>query len=242
MAQSECVFWEGLGLVIGQLGVVPLSVHTIPNQVTMALCLAPFSAGTALAIRMGITLPQSVTQAKQVAIASCVLVTLFFGLVEVLVYYYSDAIIGFFSEDPEVIELAQAIWFKVCVFNFLIALFGVLVGVATGLEQQWTLGFVNTFFLFVVSLPVCYYLAVVRGGGLEVAWTWINYPYVGINGVLIALFTFTDWYKVQKKIQAMNIEEQWKNGDTHEDDIETTNESQALIPSHATTTSGYGTQ
>ena len=207
LAQSEWVFWEGLGLVIGQLGVIPLSVHTIPNQVTFALCVAPFAAGTALAIRMGITLPQSVSQAKKVALVSCTLVTVFFGIVEWIVYCNAETIIGFFSQDPQVMELAKAIWWKVCLFNFLVALFGVLVGVATGLGKQWTLGYVNFFFLFILGLPICYYLAVVQEGGLEVAWSWINVPYLGINCVLVAIFAGTNWHEVQEKIQTKGYDD-----------------------------------
>lgn len=37
LAQSEWVFWEALGLVVGVLGVLELSAHTILNQTIMAL-------------------------------------------------------------------------------------------------------------------------------------------------------------------------------------------------------------
>jgi hypothetical protein len=39
LAQSEWVFWEALGLIVGKLGVVALSTHTIPSQVIMFLCM-----------------------------------------------------------------------------------------------------------------------------------------------------------------------------------------------------------
>ncbi len=37
LAQSEWVFWEALGLVVGMVGVLELSAHTIPNQTIMVL-------------------------------------------------------------------------------------------------------------------------------------------------------------------------------------------------------------
>lgn len=200
-AQSEWVFWEALGLVIGLLGIVPLSVHTIPNQVTMLLCLAPFSAGTALTIRMGITLPISVGHAKKIALVATLLVTVFFALVNLLVYVLSDPIIGFFTNDKEVIELAQDVWWKVCVFNESVAIFGILAGVANGLGMQWTLAGVNVFWLWVFGLPAIYYFAVTQEGGLDAAWTWINFPYVGMNACLIIAFIRTNWNDVAHRIQ-----------------------------------------
>jgi Na+-driven multidrug efflux pump len=201
LAQSEWVYWEALGLVIGLLGVVPLSVHTIPNQVTMLLFLAPFSAGTALTIRVGTTLPISVRDAQHIAIACVVLVTVFFTFVNLLVYVKSESVIGFFTNDREVIELAEAVWWKVCIFNQSVALFEILCGVANGLGIQWTLGGVNFFWLWLFGLPAIYHFAVTRGGGLETAWTWINYPHISMNVCLIAAFAKTNWYDVADKIK-----------------------------------------
>jgi Na+-driven multidrug efflux pump len=200
LAQSEWVFWEALGLVIGLLGVVPLSVHTIPNQVTMLLCLAPFSAGTALTIRMGTTLPINVRDAQNIAIACVVLVTVFSMFVNLLVYVKSESVIGFFTNDREVIELADAVWWKVCIFNQSVALFEILCGVANGLGIQWTLGGVNFFWLWLFGLPAIYHVAVTRGGGLEAAWTWINYPYFGMHVCLIAAFVKESWRDVADNI------------------------------------------
>ena len=202
LAQSEWIFWEALGLVVGKLGVVALSVHTIPNQVTMALCLAPFSAATALAIRMGVTLPVSVSHAKKIAVACIILVTIFFTLVNAVVYVRADWIIGFFTTDPDVVHLANEIWWKVVVFNIEISLFAILTGVATGLGMQWTLGWVNLFWLWIFGLPAVYYFAVLRDGGLDSAWTWINFPYIGMSLTLISLFAFkADWDRIAEEIQ-----------------------------------------
>lgn len=35
LVQSEWIFWEALGIIVGKLGVDALSVHTIPNQTIM---------------------------------------------------------------------------------------------------------------------------------------------------------------------------------------------------------------
>jgi hypothetical protein len=67
--------------------------------------------------------------------------------------------------------------------------------------MQWTLGAINVFFLWVFGVPVTYYTALVRGGGVSSVWTWINAPYTCMNLSLIAIFIMTDWQKVQRKIQ-----------------------------------------
>eukprot|EP00980_Cylindrotheca_fusiformis_P004414 scaffold942_cov108-Cylindrotheca_fusiformis.AAC.1 len=199
-AQSEWVFWEALGLVVGLLGVVPLSVHTIPSQMTMLLCLGPFSAGTALTIRLGMTLPVNTRHAERIAIACVLLVTIFFMFINLLLFLNSRSIIGFFTVDDEVIQLADDIWWKVCIFNEIVALFEILAGLANGLGMQWTLGSVNAIWLWLFGLPAIYYCAVTLGGGLDAAWTWINFPYLGMCLSLIIGFFRTKWENIADKI------------------------------------------
>jgi len=232
-AQSEWIFWEALGLVIGLLGVVPLSVHTIPNQVSMLLCLPPCSAGTALSIRIGITLPLDVNHAKRIAVACVALTTAVFGVVNIGVYIWSDLVFGLFTKDKEVMVLANAIWWKVCTFNASVALFGALCGVANGLGMQWTLAATNVFWLWVFGLPAIYYMAYIRDGGLESAWNWINYPYIGMSACLIAAYAMANWQKVADKIQ-----EEDKN--TSKDENESASESAPLIHERGSGDQGYG--
>eukprot|EP00980_Cylindrotheca_fusiformis_P031668 scaffold26767_cov117-Cylindrotheca_fusiformis.AAC.3 len=223
-AQSEWVFWEALGLVIGLLGVIPLSVHTIPNQVTMLLCLAPFSAGTALTIRIGSTLPISARHAKDIAIACVALGLAWFTVVNLLVFINSEHIIAFFTKDEEVKKLANAIWWKVCVYNESVAMFEILAGVANGLGLQWTLGGVNFFWLWIFGLPAIYHFAVTHGGRLQAAWSWINFPYLGMNSCLIIAFALTSWRDIAKKIREREsppyVEEESME---HDDDVEDEN-------------------
>ena len=204
-AQSEWIYWEALGLIIGKMGVLELSVYTIPNQVVMAMCMSPFAFGIALAIRMGVTFNTSVARVQQIVLTTLVASAILFGLVTIAMYVCSDAIFSVFTNDPEVLGLAHKIWWKVCVLNFNVAIFGILTGIATGLGAQWTLGAVNFFFLWGFGIPVTYYFAWLQGGGLETAWNWINPPYTCMNISLCAIFTTTDWYKVQEKIKSGEI-------------------------------------
>jgi len=225
LAQSEWIFWEALGLIIGQLGVLELSVHTIPNQLVMLACLAPFAFGTALAIRMGITLSSSkphnhhhqdgrssgagsldtVRKTQRMVVLIISLSLVIFGVVAIGMYLYRQWIYSFFTTEAQVIGKAEQIWWKVCLFSFNVAIFALFTGVATGLGMQWSLGAVNFGFLWLFGVPVTYYSTIVLRGGLEAAWTWINVPYVMMNATLLGIFLMTDWYQIQDKILSGDI-------------------------------------
>eukprot|EP00533_Pseudo-nitzschia_delicatissima_P009088 CAMPEP_0116112390 /NCGR_PEP_ID=MMETSP0327-20121206/18952_1 /TAXON_ID=44447 /ORGANISM="Pseudo-nitzschia delicatissima, Strain B596" /LENGTH=151 /DNA_ID=CAMNT_0003605683 /DNA_START=490 /DNA_END=941 /DNA_ORIENTATION=- len=147
----------------------------------MAFCMVPFSFGIALAIRMGISLPISVKRTQVIVLATLIFSALLFT-------------------DDAVKELADVVWLKVSLFNFNVAIFGILVGIATGLGKQWPLGVINFVFLWLFGLPMIYYTAVVQDQGLDAAWYWMNIPYLCMNVTLGILFVFTDWNEVQEQI------------------------------------------
>jgi hypothetical protein len=74
-------------------------------------------------------------------------------------------------------------------------------GTATGLGMQWTLGLVTVVFLWVMGMPAAYYFAVVRGGGMGLAWSWIVPPYICINATLMVCFLLKDWDKLANEIR-----------------------------------------
>jgi Na+-driven multidrug efflux pump len=157
---------------------------------------------------MGVTLPQSVRRTKIIIAAVLAGSTIVFGLVSILVYFLSDWMIAIFTSDEEVKELAHSIWWKVCLFNFNVAVFGILCGIATGLAKQWTLGAINLFFLWIFpGLPMIYYTTITLHQGLNAAWTWVNVPYMCMNICLLVLFVSTDWHAAQEKITKSQDEE-----------------------------------
>jgi len=79
MAQTEWVYWEAVGLIVGTLDVTELSAHTIANQVMMIMFSTPYGVGVALSIRMGAILPFNVKKAKYLATGTVFVVTIFLG-------------------------------------------------------------------------------------------------------------------------------------------------------------------
>jgi MATE family multidrug resistance protein len=201
LASSEWWYWELVTFLIGTLGVIPLSVHTVPTQVIMVSFMLPIGIGIALSIRLGLTLPHSITRAKRLVVGCFLVSTLIFAAFSILMFTYREAIFRVFVSDEDVLAGCDRIWWKVTVYFFSIGVFGINCGIATGLGMQWTLGVVNTFFLWVIGLPALSYFAIVRGGGVDTAWALIYPPYILINIVLMVAFYLADWRKIQTDIR-----------------------------------------
>jgi Na+-driven multidrug efflux pump len=154
---------------------------------------------------MGVSLSVSVQRTKWIAVATLSFSAVAFGILSILAYVFRERIVAIFTTNDEVKELAKEVWYKVCLFNFNVAIFGVLVGVATGLGKQWSLGIINFVCLFFFGLPVIYYSSITLNGGLSSAWTWINVPYLVMNICLVLLFVTTDWHAIQEKIHDRDV-------------------------------------
>ena len=112
-------------------------------------------------------------------------------------------------------------------------MFALLWGVATGLGMQWTLAAINLVFLWAFGIPVTYYLALVKNGGLAMVWTLINAPYLCMNISLIILFLLSDWGKVQAKIRERDEIEATSELEAHAKNARNMTlqvETQSLIP------------
>jgi multidrug resistance protein, MATE family len=201
LASSEWIYWETLSLIIGRFGVIPLSVHTIPTQVIMVSFMGPLGLGIALSIRLGATLPNSVARAKRTVRDCLIFSFVVFGGMAVAMYTERYAIYSWFTSNANVIKGCEEIWFKVCMYSLQLSIFGVLMGACVGLGMQWTLGTTTVVVLWIFGLPAAYFMAVVRDGGLNAAWTAIWPPYLVINLVLGAAIIVADWDNIAQKIR-----------------------------------------
>lgn len=220
VAQCEWVFWEALGLLVGKLGVLAMTAHTIPTQIVFSATTFPISCGVALAVRMGISLPKSVLRARAIALLVVGAFSVLSLLASFFLYGSRKFLIRFFldengdddnssnsnitatattntntntnintSDAEEVFDLADSIWPEVCVFTFNVALFGIMIGISSGLGKQWILAIINVFYLWIFGMPVIYYTAIVSNNKgdedtstrLKTIWFWMDVAYAGIN-------------------------------------------------------------
>jgi Na+-driven multidrug efflux pump len=161
----------------------------------------PLGIGVALSIRLGATLSRNVKRAKQLVMGCFLVSTVLFAIMTILMYTYRNFIFQLFTTDPDVLDGCERIWWKVVVYFFVLAIFGINMGIATGLGMQWTLGIVTLVFLWIIGLPAIYYFALFRGGGLETTWTWVYPPYIFMNAVLVAAFCLADWHAISVAIR-----------------------------------------
>lgn len=208
---SEWIYWEILVLMVGTLGVVPLSVQSISNMVVELGCMLPIGVGIALAIRIGTIVSVNVKRAKILAVSCLGGGIVVFGLLSLLLYTQQERVVSLFTVENDVLDGCKEIWWKVSLLHFNIGIYGIVMGIATGLGMQWTLGIASFVALVVLGVPSAYYFALVEGGGLQSIWTWMNPPYVMINIVLLIALWHTDWHAISAEI----IERE--GGDSDED-------------------------
>lgn len=201
LASSEWAWWELLTLMIGTLGVVPLSVHAIPTQVILTTFMLPYGIGIALAIRIGATLPTDYRRAKKLTIWSVIVSFVLFTIISVVMYMMREQICSLFSSDPDVLEGAKEIWWKIVFTFFHTCCFGIVAGISYGLGMQWAQGWATAGFMWLFSLPALYIHAIVFDGGLSAAWTWIYPPYMGINTFMAFQFINADWEAISRSVQ-----------------------------------------
>ncbi|KAL7569903.1 hypothetical protein ACA910_008568 [Epithemia clementina (nom. ined.)] len=201
LASLEWMYWEVLALLIGTLGVLPLSAHTIPTQVIFITFMLPLGIGIALAIRLGSAMTHNVPLAKRLACGTFVFSSALFAIMSLLVYWFRFYIFALFTYEAEVIELCDQIWFDVCLYMMLSCVFGINSGIAIGLGMQWTFGITVVVALWFLGMPASYYFAIIRGGGLAAAWICIWPPYVLVNAIMFFTFLRKDWDEISLLIR-----------------------------------------
>lgn len=216
LASFEWVYWEALALIIGSLGVLPLSAHTVPTQIMFFGFMIPLGLGIALAIRLGSLISKNVQRARYVAMGTCSLGGIFFAIISIVMYYYRNVLYNIFTKEKDVIDLCEQIWFHVCLYFFLLSFFGIINGLCIGLGMQWTLGIITLISLWCFGLPASYYFAVIQNGGLEAAWVFIWPPYLIIDiYMLFSAFIVADWDQISTTIR---IREGLVNDEINDDD------------------------
>jgi MATE family multidrug resistance protein len=198
---SEWIYWEALALLIGTFGIVPLSVHTIPAQILMITFMGPYSLGIALSIRLGATLPVLVPRAQQTTIDCFVVSVAVFGALSVIMYTQQDWLISLFTTSEAVIHGCHEIWWDVCLYSFVLSVYGIHMGACVGLGMQWTLGTATIISLWMVGLPSTYYLSVLKHGGIRMAWAMIWPPYILLPIVLTIAIMRADWDEIARDIR-----------------------------------------
>jgi Na+-driven multidrug efflux pump len=176
-------------------------INTIPTQLIMVTFMGPYSLGLALSIRLGATIPVLVSRAKQTVADTFIFSAIAFGTISIIMYMKQNWLISLFTTAEAVVIGCHEIWWKVCIYSFCLSIYAIFMGVCIGLGMQWTLGIGTIIALWVIGLPSGYYFAVVKDGGIDMAWSTVWPPYILLPIALTIAIVRADWDKVALEIR-----------------------------------------
>ena len=106
LSLNEWLFWEGLALVAGRLGALPLTISTIALQVPIGLFMVPIGLAYALSIRIGTVISRDYRYAQRLMLICSTIFVVVDGLLCFALYWWHLEIIGLFTSDPAVVEVS----------------------------------------------------------------------------------------------------------------------------------------
>lgn len=160
----------------------------------------PLGISVGLAVKMGHVIAKSPTRAK-LMVGGCMAFTAVLGaIVSLLLHLFRFQVIGAFTNDKDVLEMALAIWPELCYYLFLIYIFGIHVAILRALDMQWRAATIIMVTLYCFTLPAVIYFAIVQGGGLIAQWKVLPVCYTFMQIALAAGYVFLNWNDYAKKI------------------------------------------
>jgi len=221
LSLSEWWLWETVCFIVGTFGVVPLVVHSIAYNLVPILFMPTLGMSIGLTVRMGNVIAYDIVKAKLLA-SWCMLFNVIFGafLASVL-FIFRIEIAGLFTNDPEVVQGCEEIWPKLCIYIFILHIFGINSAILRSLGLQWRMAVIIFSFLWFITLPSIVYFAVHRGGGLTAVWSVLPVFYAIMQIILALAYITADWDLIGKNIH--------KN--SHGDRVSVNDETKQLLPS-----------
>ena len=188
-ALSEWWFWEINCFIVGSFGIIPLCVHTIAYNLVPLLFMIPLGISIGLTVRMGILLATDVPRAKKVA-TWCMGFTILVGaIVSGSLFLLRVPIVLLFTNDPKVLQGCEEIWPKLCIYTFILHIFGINSAILRALGMQWHIAAIIFGTCWVGALPTIVYFSIYRGGGLDAIWTILPFFYIIMQFLLAMCYT-----------------------------------------------------
>jgi len=200
LSLSEWWFWETVCFIVGSFGVVPLCVHTIAYNLVPLLFMIPLGIMIGLTVRMGHVIAHDVKRAKLLA-SWCMLFTTILGaIVAGLLFQFRVQIAMLFTNDEAVIQGCKDIWPKLCIYIFVLYIFGINSAILRALGMQWHMAAIIFGCLWLGTLPALIYFAIRKGGGIDAVWSTLPVFYVLMQFLLAGSYITADWTKIGNEI------------------------------------------
>lgn len=183
----------------------------IATQIITVTYMIPLGVSEAISIRLGNTIPQSASKAKTLSFWYLISALVLMTIVSLCTYIFRSSIYQIFTKEEDIIQGCEEIWSKVCMYIFTIGIWAIMEGITTSIGRQWIVGVLVVILLWSISLPLLYYLAIVKNGGLNVAWQCVWPPNLILTIFLAVYLSRLDW-------DALSAEARMDESDDDEDD------------------------
>jgi MATE family multidrug resistance protein len=206
LSLSEWWFWETNCFIVGSFGIVPLCVHTIAYNLVPLLFMIPLGICIGLQVRMGTVLALDVPRAKKMAAWCMGFTTVLGAVVSSVLYVMRVPIVLLFSKDEKVLQGCVDIWPKLCVYIFILYIFGINSAILRSLGMQWQMAAIIFGTCWCGALPTIVYFSIYRGGGLDAIWSILPVWYTAMQVLLVLCYTvFCDWNKIGLAIRQEHV-------------------------------------
>lgn len=150
-----------LAFFASQLGAKTIAAHQIAINIAMLLIMIPIAISSATTIRISYFSAIDQQQGKMATGFAVALITLIYvSLTSGLLFGFSAQITALFSQDAEVLHIANALMVFVAIFLIFDALQTVASGVLRGLQQFMQPLFVILFCYWFIIIPMSYFMGV----------------------------------------------------------------------------------
>lgn len=170
-SSMEVLLFATVSLLMGTLSVKAAAAHQIAINVASAMFMIPFGLSMAISQRVGFSIGQgSMENARfrgYVGIVLCAGVMIFTAL---LLFLFPKFIIGIYTSDPEVTNLAVSLIFMAAVFQISDGLQVGGFGALRGLKDTRVPMIVNFISYWVVGFTIGYWLGILSDYGPEGLW------------------------------------------------------------------------
>ncbi|MBL4836870.1 MAG: MATE family efflux transporter [Kordiimonadaceae bacterium] len=165
---SEVLAFSGLAVFAGWLGTVPLAAHGVIYQVLGLPLMISIGIGVATTVRVGIAFSRKDRADTALAGISGIILNLVITVcIALLIYNYSDRMLGIFTDDMRIINMLVP--FAAIYSISLVADASQMVTslVLRGYKETWWPTYLQGFSFAGIMLPACYILAFPVGMGMK---------------------------------------------------------------------------
>lgn len=164
-----------IALFLARLGPVVVAAHQITLNITTVLFMVPLSLATALTVRVGHELGRNDPMGAKKAWINAIQVNLIFALCNAsILFFMRETLVGFYSQDIEVITLAMYLLAHAAVFQISDSIQVAAAGALRGYKDTLITLIISIISFWLVGLPLGYYLGLSQAAPMGAVGFWIG--------------------------------------------------------------------